>query len=260
MKINSKDKILDVPILTIRGFLRKASGLAGESWPESFAYRYFKFGPERNKEILDELARQGFIEKAGNLEGEQYWQNTIQGNSLANATAAKSVTRETADRVFNEFMERVQKVNEDPYYLVKVTKLIVFGSYIQNTPTVNDIDIAIELVIKEDDPKRFQEKLEQRRKESKRVFYSMMDRLTWAHTEAMLFLRSKSRVISLHPFEVEEELLKTIDVRVIIDDQPFVKVELQHSDRKTSSSGLEPMKTPRHHAKSISRAYKKRRT
>jgi hypothetical protein len=84
--------------------------------------------------------------------------------------------------------------------------------------------------------------------------------LTWAHTEAMLFLKSKSRVISLHPFEVEEELLKTIDVKVVIDDQPFVKVELQHSDRKTSSSGLEPVKTPRHYVKSISPAYKKKRT
>jgi predicted nucleotidyltransferase len=262
MKINSKDKILDVPILTIRDFLRKTRGLVGEPWPEGFAYQYFKFGAGRSKEILDELFRQGFIEKTENPEGEQeqYWQNTFKGNSLASATAAKSVTRETADRVFNEFMERVRKVNEDPYYLVEVSKLILFGSYIQDTPTLNDIDIAIELVTKENDSKRYHAELEQRRKNSKRVFRSMTDIWTWPHTEALLFLKSKSRVISLHPYEVEKELLKTIDVKVILNDEHFVKVESPYSDKKINLFGVKTVKMPRRHAKRILPAFKKKRT
>jgi predicted nucleotidyltransferase len=219
MKINTKDKILDVPILTIRDFLRQLKGPIGDPWPESFAYQYLKFGTERNKEILNELSRQGFIEKTENLQGEQFWQNTIKGNSLANATAAKSVTRETADKVFNEFMERVRKVNEDPYYLFKVNRVILFGSYIQDTPTVNDVDIAFELIPKENDPKRRHVIYEQRRIESKRTFRNTTDYLIWPHTEVLLFLKSKSRIISLHPFEVEEELLKTIDVKVVFGDE-----------------------------------------
>lgn len=91
------------------------------------------------------------------------------------ASAAWPVTRAKADQIFADFMERVQKVNDDPYYLFRVTRVVLFGSYIRDTPTVNDIDIALQLVPKIDDLNRRGEIYEQRRRESPRNFRNLID-------------------------------------------------------------------------------------
>ena len=75
MRIDSKDDFLGVPILTIRNFLHRSRRRfgSGGSVSESFARQVLKLGTEQTREILDELARQGFIEKGGSYQGEQYW-------------------------------------------------------------------------------------------------------------------------------------------------------------------------------------------
>ena len=73
MRIDSKDDFLGVPILTIRNFLQCSRRRCGGSVSESFARQVLKLGTEQTREILDELARQGFIEKGGSYQGEQYW-------------------------------------------------------------------------------------------------------------------------------------------------------------------------------------------
>lgn len=72
------------------------------------------------------------------------------------ATAAKPVTRAKADLIFTGFMLRVQQVNEDLYYIFKVTRVVLFGSYIQDTETVNDIAIELAPKIKS---RKWREKL-----------------------------------------------------------------------------------------------------
>ncbi len=219
MRIDSKDDFLGVPILTIRNFLHRSRRRCGGSVSESFARQVLKFGPEQTREILDELARQGFIEKGGSCKGEQYWQNTIKGNSLSMATAARPVTRAKADQIFAEFMERVQKVNDDPYYLFRVTRVVLFGSYIRDTPTINDIDIALQLAPKVDDLDRRGELYEQRRRESPRNFRNLIDLIGWPMNEVWLFLKSRSRVLSLHDFELDQELLNTIEQKVVMAEE-----------------------------------------
>ena len=132
------------------------------------------------------------------------------------ATAAKPVTRAKADQIFAEFMERVQKVNDDPYYLFRVTRVVLFGSYIHDTPTVNDIDIALQLAPKVDDLDRRGELYEQRRRESPRIFRNLIDLIGWPMNEVWLFLKSRSRTLSLHDFELDQELLITIEQKMVM--------------------------------------------
>jgi hypothetical protein len=48
-----------------------------------------------------------------------YWENTIKGNALAMATAARPVKRATADRALAQFLDRVATVNgEEGFALI----------------------------------------------------------------------------------------------------------------------------------------------
>ena len=44
------------------------------------------------------------------------------------ASAAKPVTRATAERTLAQFLERVAEVNRNPYYLARVARVVLFGS------------------------------------------------------------------------------------------------------------------------------------
>ena len=65
------------------------------------------------------------------------------------ATAAKRLTRATAERALATFMERVARVNSDPYFLGQVTRVALFGSMLNpDTDRPSDIDLAVEIVPK----------------------------------------------------------------------------------------------------------------
>ena len=68
---------------------------------------------------------------------------------MALSSAAKPITRSTAERKLKEFLERVIEVKKSKYYLYKVSKVVVFGSYLSEKEKINDIDISISLVAKE---------------------------------------------------------------------------------------------------------------
>jgi predicted nucleotidyltransferase len=96
----------------------------------------------------------------------------------------------------------VKIVNRDPHYLYRVDRVIVFGSYITSASRLSDIDLALAYSAKEPDPDRRAE-LDQRRSdeaaEGGRRFDTMIDFIAWPHIEVQLFLRSRSRYLSLHP-------------------------------------------------------------
>jgi hypothetical protein len=52
-----------------------------------------------------------------------FYKLTDQGRSMMRASGAKRVQRETAKRVLDEFMARVQTVNESRRFLIRVTEL-----------------------------------------------------------------------------------------------------------------------------------------
>ena len=49
---------------------------------------------------------------------------TQAGVTFSAATAAQQVTRATAERTLSEFLERVTEVNQNPYFLAKVTTVV----------------------------------------------------------------------------------------------------------------------------------------
>jgi hypothetical protein len=69
----------------------------------------------------------------------------VEGGNTSGTTAARPPTRRTADRALSRPLERVSEVNGDARFLARVTKLVVFGSYLRaDADGLSDPDIAIE--------------------------------------------------------------------------------------------------------------------
>ena len=78
--------------------------------------------------------------------------------SFASATAAKPITRQTADHALAQLLERVNQVNTDERFLAKVTRVVVLRSYLRaDVDRLSDLDIAVKQQPKETNWDRLRE-------------------------------------------------------------------------------------------------------
>ncbi len=222
MRIAPKEKIAEVPILEVRKLLKDVDNES--DWGKNRVTSLLELSPQKANRLLQELERRGYIERGRIYKREQLWRKTLKGSTLGLASAAKPVTRKTANRVYFEFMERVKEVNNDPRFLMKVKKVVVFGSYLGDSPKLNDIDIAVELDWKEDHPRfvgkeRPQAVLDYAHKAEKkgRRFSTFIDRIAWPEDEVKLYLKSRSRTLSFHP--INDKILDIVESKVVFSDR-----------------------------------------
>ena len=222
MRISPNEKIAEVPILEVRKLLK---GVDNESdWGKNHVTSILELSPQKVNRLLQELERRGYIERGVIFKREQLWRKTLKGSTLGLASAAKPVIRETADRVFSEFLERVKQVNSDPCFLMKVKKVVVFGSYLGDSPRLNDIDIAVELDWKQDHSwflgkGRAQAVLDYAHEAQNRGrrFSPFTDQLAWPEDEVKLYLKSRSRTLSIH--SISDEILDIVECKVVFSEQ-----------------------------------------
>jgi predicted nucleotidyltransferase len=222
MRIDSKEKIADVATLKVRDFLRRVNNT--DEWEDGFVVHRLKISPKKANRLVNELNRRGYIEPIRIYRQKQYYRKTLKGSTLGLASAAKPVTRKTANRIFSEFMDRVRQVNSDSSYLVKVQKVLVFGSYLTDAIRINDIDVAVELTWKENHPMVLNEEdkaqlalnLSIMAEDKGKKFSSFLDRLEWPEHEVRLFLKSRSRTLSIH--SIHDEILNRVEYRVFFQN------------------------------------------
>jgi predicted nucleotidyltransferase len=217
MHINPGDTISGIRVIKLRDFLRKS----GQSvkWREEYISSSLHLHGKQTLELLAELENRGYIEKDEFYDGQQYWHNTIRGNALGGASAAKPYKRTTAEKALGEFMGRVQKVNSDPYYLYKVTRVVVFGSYLTGAPEVSDVDLALDITPKEKDLAIRSRQLAKRREDAEKSGKRFNNIAEWAgaaELEIWSFLKSRSRIISLHL--ASGELQDLVGGKMIFDE------------------------------------------
>jgi len=219
MRINPQNTIAGVPILEVRALMRWARGW---HWPLSAVEERLKVGREQAVKLLGALEHSGYVERSLELREnvEPYYQVTICGCALAMATAGKPIKRKTADRLLAAFLNRVSQANDNDYYLYKVTRVVVFGSYLdQDKQELNDLDLAIDLAAKETDGCKHEELLKARIMEvyeKGRHFKNIVDQLAWPQTEVKQFLKSGSTAISLHNAEAEKEIWLNGSHRIVV--------------------------------------------
>jgi len=201
MRIDPSTTIAGRPALDIRRLLRRT------------IERYFDVDTVRNElaatvtdaeAVLSELEKAGLIKK----EIEEYpgreppfWKNSIEGNAVAMATAARPVTRATAERVLAEFLDRVATVNGSNHLAYRIQRVTVFGSYLSEADRLNDVDLLVDLVPRHADREKqnsFEERIRRDAAANGRRFNNFVDQLAWPRNEVDLFLKKRSRTLSLH--------------------------------------------------------------
>ena len=181
----------------IRKLFRRA-GLEGTLTVEFVRGSLHVSEPEATA-LLRASAKAGFLnrEKGGR------WHLSTAGIRLRGATAAKPLIRRTAERLLEELSQRMTALNENPRFLARVEKAIVFGSYVGAGDRLGDVDVAIQLVPRLSDPEKHREANARRVEEEVQMgrrFRSFLDQAFWWQQEAMLFLRNRRRGLSLQHY------------------------------------------------------------
>jgi predicted nucleotidyltransferase len=141
---------------------------------------------------------------------------------LSSATAAKPVTRATAEKALRELLTRVERVNRDARFLGRVNRVVLFGSMLrEDVDRVSDVDLAIEVLPKIADREQLAAK--NRRcvealLSAGRVFRNILDMHFYWYREVFRFLKSRSRVVSLADYAAEKSLILNIPHRMLLGD------------------------------------------
>lgn len=197
MQIDSRATIEGVPLTVIRTLFRRA-GLEG-ALTVDFVRGTLHMSEPKAEALLEASMKAGFLKR----EKGSRWQLTTAGIRLRGSTAAKPLLRRTAKRLLDDLLQRIAALNEDPHFLARVEKAIVFGSYLSGSDRLGDVDVAVHFVPRSPDPKRHREANDRRVAEEEqkgRRFRTFLDQAFWWEQEAMLFLRNRRRGLSLQHY------------------------------------------------------------
>ncbi len=214
MYLDPKSTIAGLPGTLVRDLLRSARNF---DFNHHYAAARLKSSARRAMTALKELIALGYVEPADRGR-EKFFRVTSAGATLALASAAKPLRRVTAEAKLAALIERVRGVNADDYYLYRVRKVVVFGSYLTSAVRLNDIDVAVELVSRLENAEDRQALHMARVREAirnGRRFSNISQEITWPYTEVLLALKARSRAISLHT--TNDEILKSAECRVVFE-------------------------------------------
>jgi predicted nucleotidyltransferase len=217
MRIKPDELVAGFPAKKIRDLLRQSGDFLS-------VHDVTKIIGEKGRKaicILECLESEGFIEKdlSFSRSGDKnYWKLTAKGGAMKNALFSAPVSRQTAEKALNKFIDRIRQVNADERFLYRVRKAILFGSYLTERTHVGDLDIAIDLSPKEPDHKKHADlilaRADQAAREGRR-FRSYLDQMSFAYDEVMKFLKARSRIIQFT--ECRDGILSMVESRVIYE-------------------------------------------
>lgn len=214
MNIDPDGDYSGVPNLELRRLMKVAS--AGVfSWSVRGVQEELRIGAAKAELLIQNLAREGLIEPLpASVVG---WRNTTKGNALGLASAARPLQRKTADRLLKAFLRRVHQLNEpDSGFLYTADQVALFGSMLTDKPRVSDIDLSVQICRKPVPNGDWHAASQLRVKKAEqlgRQFRDFMETLIWPEVEVKLFLKNRSRGISL--IEWNDEWLASQPHRII---------------------------------------------
>ena len=214
MRIDPKESIGGQPALLVRQTLRRLRDQLQWRVEDLESTASLKTGEART--FLKTLLAEGLVESTG----PGTWTITQAGQSLSSATAAKRVTRATAEKSLQEFSRRVERVNREPYFLGKVTRVVLFGSLLKReVERVSDVDLAVEIVEKEADSglarSKNYDRVEQLAAAGHR-FRNVVEMAGCWHLEVFSFLKGRSRVIALVDYAAEKSFILAVPHRFLL--------------------------------------------
>lgn len=152
--------------------------------------------------LAQALEREGWLQRQGEAaNGEVWWETTIKGNALAQASFRRPISRATAERHLESVIERAKTYNADRKHIFEIAQIVVFGSYLDpEASQLGDLDLAI-VTRERPATQSSSDDLSKRSLDyadaSGRQFNSFFDRLGWAEREVIQILRNRIAAISI---------------------------------------------------------------
>lgn len=220
MIIKSKDTIAGLPALKVRKFLKQVRRY--DFFDEKYVAKHLALSISEARTFIKKLVALKFITTIKNKSKSSVtWEITPKGISLSVASA-RPIKRQAADKQFKELLSRVEVVNSDPSYLYRVSVVVLFGSFLSNKPEIGDIDVAIDLKVKESNLQKNEvlrnKKIKDAVLHGKR-FSSWMEEISWPELEVWSFLKSRSRGLKLHNYSIHKEFLMTAPHKIIFQSE-----------------------------------------
>jgi predicted nucleotidyltransferase len=223
MRIDPKGTVAGRPALPVRQTLRHLR--TPLPWGLTELESAASVGAGEGRALIKALLAEGLIEAAGR----NAWQVTQAGRTLSSATAAKRITRATAQRALLQFLGRMEQVNNDPYFLGKVTRVVLFGSMLEPAvERLSDVDLAVEVASKDADFDRARVKNNARVEELAargHRFRNFLEQEGCWYWEVFGFLKGQSRVIALADYSMEKTLVLTVPHRFLIGQPEQMAVQ-----------------------------------
>jgi predicted nucleotidyltransferase len=220
MHIDPKGTIAGKPAVLVRSFLRKLR--VRGSWDLAALEKAASLEPGSGRSLLHALSSAGLVERVDRGR----WEITQAGQTLSSATAAKPISRTTAEKALDAFLERVAQVNRDARFLGRVSRVVLFGSLLrEDVDRLSDVDLAVEVVPKIVDRELLAAENRRRVETMARaghIFRDIFDvHLHW-YREVYRFLKARSRVISLADYKAEKSFILAVPHRMLIgtDEEP----------------------------------------
>jgi predicted nucleotidyltransferase len=220
MRVDPGTTLGGYPVIRVRALVRKLNNHL--DWDLRTVETTFGVGQSEAQNLVRFLEDSG-LAKPRRGPGPKNWTTTQLAQSFAAARAAKSITRATAETALVDLLERIERVNRGHHFLARVTRVIVFGSYLRpEVDRLGDVDVAVELEPKEADRQRLR-RLNYRRvaqtERSGHRFSTVLDReiwWRWWRSEVFRFLKGRSRSISLHDYQAEKPLVDKVSHRILL--------------------------------------------
>lgn len=199
--------------MIVRDFLRKhqTEGLSTEDVIKAF-------GSEHGEKLLHALIEKLYVE-AVDIPWAKPYQLTLNGGSLARASAGPMISRAKAESALKGFIERCHEVKGDSRFLFKVDRAWLFGSMLTAKRVVSDVDIAVHIVPKDPDCANSADlwlKHAEVAERKGRRFSSILQRLGYPYDQVRLHLKARSRTLQLHRHD--DLVLMRCESRLLYDD------------------------------------------
>jgi hypothetical protein len=200
MRITPDEMIAGYAALEVRDFLRR---YRLTDFYIKAAEDALVLSPRTATIFMNKIKGLEFIEELDKWNGRRVFRLTIKGQALANASAARPIHRKTAERLLEQFLERVRRVNSTQEYVYRVEHVVLFGSMLSDIDRLGDVDVAVQLQPKVNEDAAFQEWSMARRRAAEakgRNFYGILDWAMWPTQEIFLQLKARSTGLSLQDF------------------------------------------------------------
>lgn len=106
-------------------------------------------------------------------------------------------SRKTARSVLNNVIKKIQEANEKEEFIYKITRAVLFGSYINSDKEkIGDLDIALYLELKDKSKPEFEQNFE--RANTSWNYVPLLLKFIYGKEEVFKYVKDRKRILELH--------------------------------------------------------------